>query len=250
MMNYKSILELNDSQAFQPYFYIEKNGEGRRLVIGDIHGCPLTFHALLDKVGLNKTDQLFLLGDFINKGRNGKEVIDIILQLIDNEYQLFPLRGNHEQMLLDKHWKKADWESALPSIFRAGGILDENKKILPEYLPFFSHLPYYYELDNCYIVHGGFDFTTEKPLEEYDKILWIREFKIDNQIVKHKRIIHGHTPELFMLIKQDIENRSQKICIDNGCVYKSKWFLGNLLCLDLDSFELFEQENIENEHLH
>ncbi len=249
-MNYKSILELNDNQTFKSYFYINKNASGRRLVIGDIHGCPLSFQALLDKIGLTKTDQLFFVGDFINKGKNGKDVIDIILALMENDYQIFPLRGNHEQMLLDKHFKNTDWDAALPSIFRARGILDEHKKIFPQYLPFFSHLPYYYELDNCYIVHGGFDFTTEKPLEEYDKMLWIREFEIDNQIVKNKKIIHGHTPELIMLIKQDIEKRSQKICIDNGCVYKNKWFLGNLLCLDLDSFELFEQENIELDNLH
>ncbi len=248
MMNYKSIIEINDIQLFKPYFYIEKNlNVGRRLAVGDIHGCPLTFQALLDKIGLSKTDQLFFVGDFINKGKNGKEVIDIILQLIENDYQIFPLRGNHEQMLLDKHFRTTptDGELSVPSLFRARGILDENKQIFPQYLPFFQNLPYYYELDNCYIVHGGFDFSCEKPLEEYEKMLWIREFKIDKKIVGEKKIIHGHTPQLSMIIKYDIATGSQEIIIDNGCVYKSRWFLGNLLCLDLDSFKLHEQANIE-----
>lgn len=243
-MNYKSIIKANDIQSFKPYFYIEKNlSVGRRLAIGDIHGCPLTFQALLDKIGLSKTDQLFFVGDFINKGRNGKEVIDIILQLIENDYQIFPLRGNHEQMLLERHLGIEEWH--LPGIFKVKGIADEAKKILPEYLPFFQNLPYYYELDNCYIVHGGFDFSCEKPLEEYEKMLWIREFKIDKKIVGEKKIIHGHTPEVSLIIKHDIATDSQEIIIDNGCFYKDKWFLGNLLCLDLDSFELYEQENIE-----
>ena len=31
---------------------ISKNTQGRRLVIPDIHGCPNTFHALIDKIKL------------------------------------------------------------------------------------------------------------------------------------------------------------------------------------------------------
>ena len=54
-----------------------ENG-GRRLVITDIHGCAKTFKKLLDKVGLNENDQLFLLGDYINRGPS-KQVIDKII---------------------------------------------------------------------------------------------------------------------------------------------------------------------------
>lgn len=147
-------------------------------------------------------------------------------------------------MLLDRHFKDPEY---VPTLFRARGLVDENKKILPQYFPFFFHLPYYFELDNCYIVHGGFDFSAPNPLENYEQMAWIREFQIDKNIVGDKTIIHGHTPELLMLIKDDVAKRNQNICVDNGCVYKSKWFLGNLLCLDLDTFDLYEQPNIDGE---
>ncbi|MCU0392787.1 MAG: metallophosphoesterase [Thermoflexibacter sp.] len=241
-MNYKEIIERNDINTTK-YFYIPKSN-GRRLVIGDIHGCVLSFKALLSKVALTKSDQLFLVGDYINKGKSSRDVIDTILYLIDEDYQIFPLRGNHEEILLDRHFALP---SHLPVLFRAKGLVDEDKKILSPYLPFFYHLPYYFELDNFYIVHGGFDFQSPDPLNNYGEMAWIRDFEIDKKIVGNKKIIHGHTPELIMMIKDDIEKNRQKICIDNGCVYKHKWFLGSLLCLDLDSLLLYEQPNIDND---
>lgn len=46
-------------------------------------------------------------------------------------------------------------------------------------------------------------------------------------------------------IKNDIERRKQNIDLDNGCVYRKIDLMGNLLCLDLDSFELYVQMNID-----
>ena len=76
-----------------------ENG-GRRLVITDIHGCAKTFAKLLDKIGLNEDDQLFLLGDYINRGPRSKQVIDHILDLNEDGFNVFPLIGNHEETLL------------------------------------------------------------------------------------------------------------------------------------------------------
>ncbi len=56
----------------------------KRYVIADIHGCTKTFHALLEKISLQKADQLFLLGDYIDKGKDGAGVIDKIISLMDS----------------------------------------------------------------------------------------------------------------------------------------------------------------------
>jgi len=54
---------------------IEKPSIGRRIAIGDIHGCFKTFKSLLEnKIRLKEEDQLFLLGDYIDKGKRNKEV--------------------------------------------------------------------------------------------------------------------------------------------------------------------------------
>ena len=76
---------------------VEKQNGGRRIAIGDIHGCSKTFKLLIEnEIQLNKNDQLFLLGDYIDKGKRSKEVLDYILHLIESGFSVFPLMGNHE----------------------------------------------------------------------------------------------------------------------------------------------------------
>jgi serine/threonine protein phosphatase 1 len=69
-----------------------------RYVISDIHGCLLTFQELLSKIGFSKSDELILLGDYINRGKRSKEVLDTIIELQNHDYQITALRGNHEEL--------------------------------------------------------------------------------------------------------------------------------------------------------
>ncbi len=72
-----------------------------RYSISDIHGCANTLKALLNIIGLNKTDELYLLGDYINRGNHSKEVVDFLIQLENEGYPLNLLKGNHESMVFD-----------------------------------------------------------------------------------------------------------------------------------------------------
>ncbi|NJL76491.1 MAG: hypothetical protein HC892_17235 [Saprospiraceae bacterium] len=49
--------------------------------MSDIHGCVKTFKALLQKVEWVATDELYLLGDYVDRGPDSKGVIDYILDL-------------------------------------------------------------------------------------------------------------------------------------------------------------------------
>ena len=73
---------------------------GRRLVISDIHGCYDTLNALLQSLAIQKTDQVFFLGDYINKGPRSKTTLDLILEL-NSLPNYFALLGNHDDLLLD-----------------------------------------------------------------------------------------------------------------------------------------------------
>lgn len=54
----------------------------RIIAIGDIHGCSKTFKTLLHKgLKIKKHDEIFCLGDFIDRGPDSKGVIDLILEL-------------------------------------------------------------------------------------------------------------------------------------------------------------------------
>lgn len=234
---------------------VPKNLHGRQLVIPDIHGCLLSFEALLEKINFNKNDQLFLLGDYIDKGSNGVGVLDFLINLKENNYQVFALQGNHEQMLLEKHHKVLEKpystaELSLPHLRKNYGIVDTTRKILPKYYNLLCNMPYFYELENFFLVHAGFNLSTQNPFVDFEAMLWIRDFDItieeQTRFFNNKTVIFGHNPTFLQFIEKDILDRKPAICLDNGCVFISKFFLGNLLCLDLETMQLTIQKNIDN----
>lgn len=63
-------------------------------IMGDIHGCFDEFKMLLTKVAFNhQTDQLYLVGDLINRGPKSLEVMRYLLAHQDS---IFPVLGNHD----------------------------------------------------------------------------------------------------------------------------------------------------------
>lgn len=245
MIDFKHLLKVEMAFTGKPFYSIENIAESRRLVIPDIHGCFNTFMALLNQVDLKREDNLFLLGDYINRGKKSKEVVDKIVELIEKGYNIFPLRGNHEQALLNIHLKDyTPEELMLPSRFRNKAILNEKYKIRDEYLGLISNLPYYYELPDCYLVHAGFDFNSIDFLLDYKSMVWKSDFENSSNALS-KRIVVGHKAKSLNEIMGEIKNHSNVIHLDNGCVYKSNPNLGNLLCYDLDTNKLWVQRNVE-----
>lgn len=53
----------------------------RKFTISDIHGCAKTFKALLNRISFSKEDELYLLGDYIDRGPDSRGVIDHIWHL-------------------------------------------------------------------------------------------------------------------------------------------------------------------------
>ena len=223
---------------------ITMNPEGRRLAIPDIHGCFKTFDKLLHIIGLEKNDNLFILGDFISRGPDNAGVIRLLNKLIQQEYHIFPVTGNHEEMAMESspsagifQWKR---NKDLPP-----DLTGKNGLIIKEFKEFMKNVPYFYELEDWIIVHAGFNFALEKPFEDPFSMVWIRDFAADEKILQGKRIVHGHNPTDFKNIIKKIEKKEQVIPLDNGCVYKNIKGLGKLLCFDLDSWEVKYQENID-----
>lgn len=233
--------------------YYQKNKikspkKGRRFVIGDIHGCYHTFKTLVEKkIQIQKKDQLFLLGDYIDKGPESKKTLDYIIKLIKNNFRIYPLRGNHEQALLDIQNNKNVtkwWISRNPKMFKEG-------ELRKKYVDFLNHLPFYYELDHFFLVHACFNFKAKDPLKDKTSILWGRNFDYNKKILKNKTLIHGHQPLYIEDIIKSVNNRKKVIGLDNGVIYSkyNKSFdhqkFGNLCALNLDTYELLVQKNCE-----
>ena len=247
MINFERIFKRRCKRAVNPYTYPVPACKGQRYIISDIHGCVRTMQKLVARLALTADDQLFFLGDFIDKGKNSRSVIDFLIQLVKGGFQIFPLRGNHEDDLLFLYEFNRDYliEQYIKTE-KGPTLFNQDRKIDKNYLEFLNGLPYFFELDKVFLVHGGFDFKHEKPFHNTDEMLWIRNFDYDSKQANNKTIIHGHNPTKLEEIKEKIANRDNIIALDNGCVFNTMEGYGNLLCLNLSSFELIVQENIED----
>lgn len=68
--------------------------------IGDVHGELLAIRAILRALSAHGVHKIVLLGDYINKGPSGAQVVDELIAL-SREGHVACLRGNHETALLD-----------------------------------------------------------------------------------------------------------------------------------------------------
>ena len=230
----------------------------RRIAIGDVHGCSKTLQTLIEG-GINpdKKDELYFVGDLIDRGPSTREVLDYLLELKSKGFNIHVVRGNHEDIFLKAHedesfvnaWFSNGAEETLNS-FDAPEIIPRNQeclKIIPEkYLKFIMEMPLYYNLSDCIIVHAGLNFESDDILKDEHAMLWSRHMNYLPGKVNSKTIIHGHTPIPVSTIKNIVNDPKCKILnIDAGCVYKYRDDLGVLVALDIDKREMITQENID-----
>ena len=221
-----------------------------RFAIGDIHGCLNTFQSLVeDEIKLQKEDILYLLGDLVNKGPNSKGVIDYIFKLKRNNFQVFCIRGNHDQMLLDAYYGRFAnyWfnEHAEPKTLKSFGV-DKVDDIPVKYFDFIKELPFFVELDNFFLVHAGFNFSGISPFNDFKAMLHLRQMEIKPEQINFKTLVHGHVPTSKEKIISSLKKeRNYEINIDSGCVYYLDSVLGFLTAINLDTLELIFKENVD-----
>ncbi len=202
--------------------------EGPRIyVIGDLHGCLHPLERLLAKVAPQRGDEVVFIGDYIDRGPQSREVVDLLLQL---PHRSVFLLGNHEKMLLE-YLAGED-----PAFYLAnGGVATlesyggDPANIPPAHLSFFRRLRPLYETPNYLFVHAG--IRPLVPLEKQDvkDLVWIRHEFFQFVGRYPKTVVFGHTPMRQVLLAED------RIGIDTGCVYG-----GKLTCLKLPDLEIIQ----------
>ena len=214
----------------------------RLFAISDIHGCFRPFYELvINKIRLNKSDKLFLLGDYIDRGDQSKEVIDFIIDLTKQGFDVTTLIGNHEVMLLDSYynhelepvWMMNNGASTLMS-FGIGDIRNIDK----HYLEFLNLLEYYKIAGNIIFVHAGFNDQAIDPFSDKHTMIWESRPSYLNPILKGKTIIHGHRPNRIENLKKLIADKASVIPIDTGCVYEKEMGYGILTALEVNTMTL------------
>ena len=154
------------------------------------------------------------------------------------------ITNNHPFLILNKYQKASLYKTH----FKTNGknnLFERDNRIDDKYVSFFKGLPYYVMLKDFILVHAGINTNAKEPFKDYDSMLWIRDFEYDRKILENRRVIHGHTPVSLEEIRAAVEKRDMIIPLDNGCVFNDEDGFGNLLCLNLDTFELLAQKKID-----
>ena len=192
---------------------------GQRLyAVGDIHGRADLLQTLLTSIAQDaqETDlqtRVVFLGDYIDRGAESAEVLNLLLRY----QQKFPsavfLKGNHEEAMLDfiadpislESW--IDWggKETLESYGLLNvhdrspeGLRDELVEKFPDaHFDFLMNLPCYYQAGDYIFVHAGLRAGVSLGDQVPRDMLWIRDefYQTSARDWGSRCIVHGHTPQ-------------------------------------------------------
>ena len=221
-------------------------------VMSDLHGEADRFHAMLKKTGFSEDDTLIILGDVIDRGPDG---IDLLLEIMDMPNVLM-LLGNHEYMMLQylspgatgteiRRWNRNGNAPTLAAYLKQKG------KVQQRIISYLRGLPTHIELElngkRFYLVHG---FPGENSHDE----VWHRPERDAANPKPGYQVLIGHTKVLSMIKPEEariryaieLEDKGEHlkilhtpgfVNIDCGCGYDMP--IKALACLRLEDFQEF-----------
>ncbi|MBO5197520.1 MAG: serine/threonine protein phosphatase [Lachnospiraceae bacterium] len=246
---------------------------GHTYVMSDMHGMYDLYRRMLKEISFSEEDTLYVLGDVVDRGRDG---IKILLDIMERDNVTLIL-GNHEAMMLDVvtmedlsgplyeermfRWEKNGGGVTAHHYFGGLGYKDQARLIAYlESCPLFLH-NVVVNGRRFYLVHaypddkGYADGITDETISwnsliqltpEYqkklrDQLMWTRIDK-ENEFPEGQTVIFGHTPTLWYQAGSPMRFWHGRNCIDIDCgcsylAHENKQ--GCLGCLRLDDMKEF-----------
>jgi serine/threonine protein phosphatase 1 len=225
--------------------------EGVRVyAFGDVHGRadllrPL-FSAIERQVGRSHLARSVVvgLGDYIDRGGESRAVIEALINGVPG-CELVPVRGNHEQMLLDfledpkrcgPAWLANGALETLRSyaveVRKISRLEDDElqairaslaRNLPPGHLLLLQRLPLSYVSGDYFFAHAGVRPGVGFKDQVARDLLWIRDGFADGDEPFEKVVVHGHMP-----VDQPYLGR-YRINLDTGA-----YFTNRLSCLVLE----------------
>ncbi len=218
----------------------------RVYAIGDIHGRVDLLKSLFERIDATlkafPIDQSIhvLLGDYIDRGSNSRDVIETLISRRRQHSTVF-LKGNHEsyamQFLNDPatlpEWVAAGGTTTLLSYGvspptrrkpqRDDDVAAAFRQALPEsHRRFIGGLALSFTCGGYFFTHAGVRPGIALNRQREQDLLWIREEFLSHEQDFGKVIVHGHTPS------ETVDIRCNRINVDTGA-----YATGRLGCLVL-----------------
>jgi serine/threonine protein phosphatase 1 len=195
---------------------------GRRVyAIGDIHGRADLLMRLLHDLhediapgGFEGRPILIFLGDYVDRGFQSKDVINVLLSEMVSPFETYFLKGNHEAAMLQflgdpaigPRWAEFGGAETLVSYGvqppRTRTSIEEwmmaaealSLALPPEHLHFLSNLDLCVQVGDYVFVHAGVRPGVPLDQQTEQDLLWIREEFLGDRRALDAVIVHGHTP--------------------------------------------------------
>lgn len=213
--------------------------------VGDIHGradllgemlASLEQRAAAERREGGEPIAIFL-GDYVDRGPNSRDVIDLLLQGRPHGYRRHCLKGNHEQSMLqflETPLENRAWilQGGAETLVSYGvqppppvGTQDEDwvavaemlrARVPPAHLDFLHRLERYVVYGDYAFVHAGVDAGRSLEAQTDDDLYWSRDRFIASKRRFSHRVVHGHTPVDQPYIDQ------RRIAVDTGAYASGK----------------------------
>lgn len=184
---------------------------GRIIGITDIHGEYEKLCRVLEKITPQKDDTIVFMGDYIDRGKKSKEVVDKIIDM-QNICNCVYLTGSHEYAMLhaktDEYYNYLFWNYGGDATAESYGGFDNIMKIHGN---FFNNLKFYHIIGNYLFIHAGVRIGIPLEDQSEEDMVYIRSAFHNNKHHLPYKIIFGHTEFDTPQVQED------KICIDTGC---------------------------------
>ena len=203
--------------------------------IGDIHGRldllgVLRRKILKDAASKEGPHKIIFLGDYVDRGPDGKGVLDYLMSEPFEDFEHIFLRGNHEEMLVNSlSGRKNDLDFFLNNggrtTVKSFGLdpqplyqnIDPWYEAIGPYYDWLAKLHFFHAVEGWLFVHAGID--SRFPLDEQDAftMMWIRKRFLEDETDFGFRVVHGHCPT-----KGEPEVKHNRINIDTGACYTGR----------------------------
>ena len=164
-------------------------------VIPDIHGrCDLLSEALNRIIAHGDAGVIVTIGDYVDKGPQSKQVIDLLQQGAAEGWNLIALKGNRDAMMVEAlrdAGKMASWieKGGDATLASYGG---DAAAVPPGHIAWLDRLRLMHVDAHRVYVHAGVD--PDLPLERQDEatLLWKRYPKGFSGGYGERHVVHGH----------------------------------------------------------
>jgi serine/threonine protein phosphatase 1 len=218
--------------------------------IGDIHGRADLLADLHRRIAHDAQERaaerrvLVYLGDYIDRGPDSADVIDLVLDGAPAGFEIVRLLGNHERLMLEfldnvRHaalWLRNGGDATLQSYgiepgvgphLDAAPLLDLQmalvERLPARHLEFLQSLQLKHAEGDYFFAHAGVRPGVALEAQREEDLIWIRDLFLNSDADHGRVVVHGHT------IRPEPEFCPNRIGIDTGAYYT-----GLLTCLALE----------------